>query len=171
MHRMDAGFQLQVPLYAGGGVSAAVRLADIRLRAAEEQTETSLRSAVRNAQTAYLSVVSSIREVEAYRQVMAASDDMLNDQLQDFEAGRNTSADVLNAQKDVFQSKRDYLSSRYQYIKQSLTLYLVSGMLEAAAVERLNDWFDPKADGLKPYFPSTLDEGEPRRFEHIVPRG
>jgi outer membrane protein len=133
---------LEIPIYQGGGISADSRAASYRFQAAEEQTESALRAATRNARSSFLEVTTSVREASAFDQAVVASEKALESRMEGFEAGLNTNLDVLDAQRDLFQARRDYLSSRYRYITNTLQLYSVAGELGVEELETVNDWLE-----------------------------
>ena len=137
-----ARLELEIPLYQGGGISADSRAASYRFQAAEQQTESALRSAVRQASSAYLDVTTSAREAVALDQAVVASEKALESRKEGFEAGLNTNLDVLDAQRDLFQARRDYLSARYQFITNKLELYSVARELGVEDLETVNDWLE-----------------------------
>ncbi|MBS1270012.1 MAG: Outer membrane protein TolC [Gammaproteobacteria bacterium] len=136
----EARLQLEIPIFQGGGISADSRAASFRFQAAEQQTESALRAATRNARSGYLDVITSVREAFALDQAVVASKKALESRRESFEAGLNTNLDVLDAQKDLFQAKRDYLEARYRYITNKLELYSVAGELDVDDLETVNTW-------------------------------
>ncbi len=137
-----ARLQLEVPIFQGGGISADSRAASFRFQAAEQQTESALRAATRNASSSYLEVTTSVREANALDQAVVASEQALQSRQEGFEAGLNTNLDVLDAQRDLFQARRDYLNARYQYINNRLELYGIAGELDVEDLENVNDWLE-----------------------------
>lgn len=136
----DAMLQLQIPIYQGGTVSANSRAAAYRYEAAKDQTESARRAAVRSARSDYLNVTTSVREVGALKEAVVAGEKSLESTQQGYEAGLNTSLDVLNAQRDLYQAKRNYSNARYQYITNRLQLYSVVGSLGIGNLETVNKW-------------------------------
>lgn len=138
----EARLQLEIPIFQGGGISAGKRAARYRYEAAQQQTDSALRSATRSTRSAFLDVTTSAKEAVALDQAVVASEKALEARREGFEAGLNTNLDVLDAQRDLFQAKRDYLRSRYQYITNKLTLYGVAGELDVDDLETVNTWLE-----------------------------
>lgn len=137
-----ARLELEIPIFQGGGISADSRAALYRYQAAQQDSESALRSATRSARSAYLDVTTSAREATALDQAVVASEQALESRQEGFEAGLNTNLDVLDAQRDLFQARRDYLRSRYQYITNTLELYNVAGELGLDDLETVNTWLE-----------------------------
>jgi outer membrane protein len=136
----EGRLQLEIPIFQGGGITADSRAAVYRYQATQQQTESALRAATRDARSAFLDVTTSAREASALDQAVVASEKALESRQEGFEAGLNTNLDVLDAQRDLFQAKRDYLSARYQYITNRLRLYSVAGELDLEDLETVNSW-------------------------------
>jgi outer membrane protein len=136
----SAMLQLQIPIFQGGGISADSRAAVYRYEAAQQQTESARRAAVRSARSDYLNVKTSVREVNALKEAVVAGEKSLESTQEGYQAGLNTSLDVLNAQRDLYQAKRNYLQARYQYITNKLQLYSVAGELGVDDLDVVNKW-------------------------------
>ncbi len=138
----DAVVELNVPLVQGGAVVYATREARLRYDAAQSQTESARRAAERNARSAYLAIITSIRQVRALDQAVVASESALEAKREGFEAGLETNIDVLNAQRDLFRAKRDYLQARYDYILNWLRLKQAVGSLTDQDFQAATGWLE-----------------------------
>lgn len=138
----DALVQLNVPIFAGGGVVARSREAALRLQAAEKRMEAAQRATERGTRAAFLDVTTSVREVQALDQAVTASESALEAKNEGFAAGLETNLDVLDAQRDLFRAKRDFLRARYDYILNWLRLKQVAGTLNEDDLRRVNEWLE-----------------------------
>lgn len=136
------GLQLNVPIYQGGGTSAAVRSANASLYQARDGLEQQRRATRREASAAYLSVLAGISQVKALQQAVTSSESALNATEAGYEVGTRTTVDVLNAQRELFRTQRDASRARYDYILASLRLQQAAGMLDGEDVQQINAWLN-----------------------------
>lgn len=134
------GVQLNIPLYAGGYVTANVRQAEAGQRKAEQQLESATRKAVLDARQYFLGVNTGVAQINAYRQSVASAEAALESTRKGFQAGIRTSVDILNAQQQLFAAKRDLARSRYSYIVNWVRLKAAVGSLGDDDVSHLNGW-------------------------------
>ena len=136
----DALVQLSLPILEGGAVVSRTKEAGFRYTAAQERVESARRSAERIARASFLNTTTRIRQVEAFRQAVIASERAFESKQESFKAGLETNIDVLNAQRDLFRAQRDYLRSRYDYILNRLDLEQVVGDLNQEDIVQVNNW-------------------------------
>lgn len=134
------GLQLAVPLYLGGGVSAATRQAHHQYEAARQGVEQQQRLATRQVKNAYRGVESSISRVNALGASIVSAQSALDATEAGLEVGTRTLVDVLNGQRDLFRAKRDYADARYDYILNSLTLKQAAGVIAENDLVVINGW-------------------------------
>ncbi len=133
--------QLSLPIYQGGGTSAAVREAVRLAEQARHQLEGQRRKVLRQARDAFLGVLATIEQVEALRQARVSAQSALDATQAGFEVGTRTTVDVLSARQDLFRAERDYARARYDYLLNSLRLKEAVGSLGIADLEAVNGWF------------------------------
>ncbi len=136
------GLQLTVPLLQGGLVSARTTEAAHRYRAAQEEYEATRRATERATRAAYLGVASGAARVQALRQSVTAGQSALDAKTEGFQAGINTSIDVLDATRDLYRAKRDYAQARYTYLVNLLKLKQSAGTLADADIAQINGWLE-----------------------------
>ncbi|QKT03218.1 TolC family outer membrane protein [Ectothiorhodospiraceae bacterium 2226] len=134
------GIQLNVPLYQGGAISAAVRQAHHQLATAQEQLEQERRALERESRAAYLNVVAGISQVHALEQAVVSNETALEATQAGFEVGTRTAVEVLNAQQELFRARRDLAQARYQFVLDGLRLKLAAGQLAPEDLEQLDRW-------------------------------
>jgi len=137
------GLQLTLPLLQGGLVSARTTEAAHRYTAAQEDYEAGRRATERATRAAYLGVASGAARVQALRQSVTASQSALDAKTEGFEAGINTSLDVLDAARDLYRAKRDYAQARYTYLINLLKLKQAAGTLAESDLAQVNGWLTP----------------------------
>jgi len=134
----NIGLQLNVPLYAGGGVTAATRQARADLIAAQERLDQARRETDRAVRNAYRGVQSSISAVKALEAAIVSTGSALEATTAGFEVGTRTLVDVLNSQRDYYRAQRDHARARYIYLVNMLRLRQAAGMLEVQDMEKIN---------------------------------
>jgi outer membrane protein len=134
------GLQLNVPLYAGGGVSSKVRQAQFDYEAAQENLDKQRRSVNRQVRNAYRGVIAGISSVEALKASTISAQSALEATEAGFEVGTRTMVDVLNAQRDLFQAMSNYATVRYNYVLSGLELKQAAGTLSEEDLVQVNSW-------------------------------
>ena len=134
------GLNFELPLYAGGGVTAKTRQAQLDFEAAQYTLEQQERFVTRNVKDAFRAVESSISQVKAYDAVRVSSKSALDATEAGYEVGTRTIVDVLNSQRNYFLAQKDYADSRYKYVVSLLTLKQAAGALSRADLENVNQW-------------------------------
>jgi outer membrane protein len=132
------GLQLAIPLYAGGGVSSLVRQAVANREKAQQDLESTRRSAALSARQSYVGVTNGMAQVRALEAALVSSRSALDSNKLGYEVGVRINIDVLNAQQQVFSTLRDLSRARYDTILNGLRLKSASGTLGEADVEEVN---------------------------------
>ena len=133
-------FQLNVPLYTGGRISAAKQQAEYSYQAARDSTLLQRRLISQQTRDNYLGVVSGISQVKALRQALSSSTTALQATEAGFEVGTRTSVDVLVSLRETYGAERDYASARYDYLLNILRLKQAAGILSRDDLIEINRW-------------------------------
>ncbi|WP_133716560.1 TolC family outer membrane protein [Methylocaldum gracile] len=146
------GMQVNVPMFAGGGVNSRVRQARHEYEAAQENLDGVRRSVKRQVKDAYRGILSAISQVEALQAAVVSSQSAVEATEAGLEVGTRTMVDVLAEQRNLFRTKRDYARARYDYIINSLALKQAAGTLNPADLAIVNQWLGPhpRADSTAP---------------------
>lgn len=129
VEKLAYGFQVNVPIFAGGSTQAGVNIAKglREQRAAElEQQRRAVERATRNA---YQGVIAGVARVKALRQAAVSNTTALEASEVGLEVGARTAVDVLNAQRELYRAQRDHARSRYDYLLNILRLKALAGQL------------------------------------------
>ena len=140
------GLQFNLPLYSGGGTSAAIRQSQDKFTAAQHALTQQRRVTEASTRNAYRAVTASIVRVQALQQAVVSTQSALDATEAGYEVGTRTSVDVLDARRELFRAQRDYTQARYDYIIASLTLKQAAGILSVQDLENINRWL-VNADG------------------------
>ena len=136
---------LQMPLYAGGGISSQRRQAYERYIASREMQTSVLRNTVQLARSLHLAVSTDVERVKARKQAIVSAQSALDATTAGYEVGTRNAVDVLNAQQLLYRAVRDYANTRYDYVVNLLKLRQQAGMLSPADIEALNKWLTEPA--------------------------
>lgn len=134
------GLQLNVPIFAGGAISASTREATHLYTQAQEALEQIRRATVRQTRDAYLGVTAGTSTVLARRQALSSAQTALEATQAGFDVGTRTAVEVLNSQRELFRVQRDYARARYDYALSTLRLKQAAGILTEADLDDLNSW-------------------------------
>ncbi|WP_192483579.1 MULTISPECIES: TolC family outer membrane protein [Cysteiniphilum] len=100
---------------------------------AERETESQLK-------TAYLTVLSDIAQVEAYKQAVIAAEASVKAMKAGYEVGTHTIVDLLQQQQQLFQAQQQYAQAKYAYINDLLTLKNTAGVISYKDIDAINKW-------------------------------
>lgn len=140
----EVGLRLNVPIFSGGRTSSLVREATARLDKTQQEMEREYRKTERIVRSAYSSLVSSTAMLAALREGVLAQEIRLATRLKGFESGVETSVSVLDAYQSYYAARRDFMQSRYEYLKNRLTLKQAVGSLARNDVADLDMMLEPQ---------------------------
>lgn len=132
------GVQLNMPLFAGGAVNSKWREAEANRERARQELENARRNAEQQTRQAYLGVVSGIAQVQALKQALTSSQNLLDATKLGQQVGVRTNLDVLNAQQQLFSTRRDLYQAQYDYLMSELRLKQAVGTLNVADLDKVN---------------------------------
>lgn len=133
-----AQLTLKVPLYQGGGTSAAVETARHNFVATSEDRERVYRSVVRSVRSNYFDVTAAISRIKALNQAVVSAESALKATEAGFEVGTRTIVDVLQSTRNLYDAKRNLAGARYGYITSILSLKQAAGTLSEQDVADIN---------------------------------
>ncbi len=138
LNSSSIGIELNVPLYSGGGTSAAIEQAQANFVFASEDREATYRAVVRKVRTSYADVTSLVSTLKALQQSVVSAESALQATQAGFEVGTRTIVDVLNSTRNLYNAKRNLSTSRYNYILAMLSLKQASGLLNGQDIVAVN---------------------------------
>ena len=136
------GVEAKVNLYDGGNIDSQVREAQNNFRAAQQSYILQDRQIEQQVRSAFLTKQSSIGQIEANRQALAAAETAAEASRAGFEVGTRTAVDVLNSLRLVFSARRNYASSRYNLLLNSFALRQAAGTLNERDIVALNGYMN-----------------------------
>jgi protease secretion system outer membrane protein len=133
--------QMNVPLFAGGYVSANVRQAANKLIAAEESLTAKTREVEYQVRKYYNSVETQFQTINAYQQAVKSSRVAMEGTQKGFIAGFKTNIEVLDAQQKLFSNQLELTKSQYSLINDLVNLKFSSGLLNQGELTKISAMF------------------------------
>ena len=139
-YNKSIGFQLTIPIYAGGGVDSNIRQAVASQERAEEQLEVGRRDLGVRVHKEFRAMTEGVLRVRALEQAVRSADQLVLSSSKSFEAGVRTRLDVLNAERDQIAALRDLAQARYLYVVSQLRLKALVAEADEQAIVAINRW-------------------------------
>jgi outer membrane protein, protease secretion system len=135
------GLSLDVPLYAGGGVSASSRKSQFALSSAQAQFDDEARQLSEDIERNYLGVVSGFAKCKALQTAVHSNQRALESAEKGYQAGVRSTVDILNAQQILFTTRRDLLNSKLLMLQSLVTLHARSGLMNRGLLQQVEALF------------------------------
>lgn len=136
----QVGVQVSLPIYTGGTTTATIRQNTYLLESSQYDFEDQRRDTVQQVRSRYTQVSNNVSTVEARRQAIVSNQSALDATRAGYEVGTRNIVDVLNAEQNLYNAMADYASARYDYVINLLALRQQAGVLDVAALEKVNGW-------------------------------
>jgi len=137
------GVQMSIPLYAGGGVTAAVAQASSRLEAASAELDAKTGRIMVELHKQFSLVSSSSARVEALTKAVQSSRLLVQATTKSVAAGTRINADVLETRRQLFGTQRNLGKAKYDYLLAYLRLRYTAGALREADLFQVASYFAP----------------------------
>ena len=134
----DVMLRLNVPIYAGGLVSAVSGEAAKRYQGSLEDLERDIRQTERQTRAAFQGVTGGAVRVQALAQGVISSESARELKTEGYKAGLETILQVLDAERDLYAAKRDSARARYDLLLNRLRLKQSVGTLSDADLAAIN---------------------------------
>ncbi|MGT2493848.1 TolC family protein [Cupriavidus basilensis] len=131
------GLQLNIPLYAGGGLDSRERESVARKSQAEQEVAAARRDVRLNVQDGFLSAKTGVSRVAALEQSLISARSALAATTLGRDVGTRTEPDVLDAQQRVFAAELDLVQARLDYLLGRLRLAAAAGELSEETLRSL----------------------------------
>jgi outer membrane protein, protease secretion system len=138
------GLQLNIPIYAGGQVSALTSQAEANYKKAQDDLETKTNEILVDLRKQHSTVLSSSLRIDALKQSVASAELLVTATKKSLIGGVRTNLDVLDARKQLFETKRDLSLARYNYLVALVNLKKAAGTLTVADLEKIATHFAPQ---------------------------
>ncbi|NVM75114.1 protease secretion system outer membrane protein [Duganella sp. SG902] len=138
----SVGFQLTIPLYQGGAVSAATRQAAANRGKAQADLEAEIDKSLVELRRNYNQVTSSVARINALLRAVESAKLLITATEQSIKGGVRINLDLLTAQRQLVTAQRDLAQARYTYMLAALRLRSEAGVLSAEDVRLLAAHFE-----------------------------
>lgn len=135
------GFEVSVPLYAGGGVSASTRQASRTMEQAEYELDGKTRETLIELRRQFSACLSGVNKLRAYQKALASAEALVVSTKQSILGGERTNLDALNAEQQLFTTRRDLAQARYDYLMAWTKLHYYAGTLSEQDLARVDEAF------------------------------
>lgn len=136
------GFQMNIPLYSGGAVSASTRQAVAASEKAKADLQGQTDKILLDLRKSYNQVVSSQPRIDALEKAVASAQLLITATEQSIKGGVRINLDLLTAQRQLFAAKRDLAQARYGYLLAMLRLRADAGTLGPDDVRLVAAYFE-----------------------------
>ena len=139
----SVGLQLNIPLFAGGGVTSSIRQALAARDRAEQLLEAGRRDLGLRVHKEFRGLTENIPKINALEQALISADQLVLSSSKSFQAGSRTVVDVLNAEQKRSVVLRDLAQARYIYLISKIRLLALVGAADVEAVRSINQVLQP----------------------------
>ncbi|ELX10619.1 type I secretion outer membrane protein TolC [Janthinobacterium sp. HH01] len=137
------GVQINIPLYAGGGINAQTRQAVANQEKAKADLQVQTDKVLLELRKDYDALMSSVARIGALKKSVASSELLIKATEQSVKGGVRINLDVLNATQQLYVNKRDLAQARYNYLLNTLRMRSAAGTLSEADVREVAPYFRP----------------------------
>ncbi len=135
------GLQLNIPIYAGGSVSALTTQAEANHKKAQDDLETKTNTVLVDLRKQHNFVLSSAPKIDALKQSVASAELLIVATKKSQLGGVRTNLDLLEARKHLFEAKCDLSLARYNYLVAFINLKKAAGTLTQVDLEKIAVYF------------------------------
>jgi outer membrane protein len=136
----SAGFELNLPIFEGGGTYSKTKQAEYEYLQEKENLIKTKRSVTKNVRNAFRDVVSNFSRVKALNAAVKSAENSLEATEAGFQVGTRTMVDVLVEQRNLYRSKRNYSQTRYDYLVNGIKLKNAAGSLSEVDLKKINQY-------------------------------
>ncbi|CAG2155116.1 Outer membrane protein TolC [Cupriavidus yeoncheonensis] len=134
------GLQLNIPIYAGGGIDSREREAAAKRRQAEQELAAARRDVRLQVQDGFLAVKTGVSRIAALEQALVSARSALESTTLGRDVGTRTQPDVLDAQQRMYTAELNLIQARVDYLMGRLRLEAAAGELNEDSLRALSAW-------------------------------
>jgi outer membrane protein, protease secretion system len=135
------GFQINIPLYAGGGVNASTDQATANFLRSKADYDGRADIVLTDLRRQYNLVVSSVARLEALGKAVESARLLVIATQQSIKGGVRINLDLLNSRAQFYAAQRDLAQARYNYLQSYIRLRAGAGLLNSADLTQLGAYF------------------------------
>jgi outer membrane protein len=153
------GFNIDMPLFEGGGVISKTKQAVHFYKEQQFALEKSVRNTVNNTRQSYMNIVAGISQIKADKHLIYAAQQSLQGTIDRYNSGIQTLLDVLNREESLYEAQINYAIDRYDYVNNILLLKEAAGTLNFGDLCVVNSWLtDSNHAEVHPFQDKLLNE-------------
>jgi outer membrane protein, protease secretion system len=138
------GFQLSIPLYSGGSVTAATAQSIANHAKAQADLDAKTKQVLLELRKHHNLTLSGVLRIAAAEKSLASALLLVDATQKSVKGGVRTNLDVLNAQHQVFEAKRDLELARFNFLLSTLRVRFFAGTLNADDLKDVATYFIAK---------------------------
>jgi protease secretion system outer membrane protein len=138
------GFQLSIPLYSGGSVTAATAQSIANHAKAQADLDAKTKQVLLELRKHHNLTQSGVLRIAAAEKSLASALLLVDATQKSVKGGVRTNLDVLNAQHQVFEAKRDLELARFNFLLSTLRVRFFAGTLSADDLKDVATYFIAK---------------------------
>lgn len=127
----SVGFQITVPIYAGGAIGASVRRANIEQIRSEVDAMSALDQIRESVISAWAGIQSADAQISAANAAVSAGREVVEGVIQERDLGTRTTLDVLNAQAELTTAREGLITASSNKVVATFSLLAAMGNLTA----------------------------------------
>jgi protease secretion system outer membrane protein len=135
------GVQVNIPLYAGGAISATTRQAAAGYERAKSELDVRTNKILVDLRRAHSLVESSAHKIDALMKAVESNKELMKATEQSIKGGVRINLDLLNAQQQLFSSQRDLAQARYTYLISLLKLRAAAAIIGDSDIREIGAYF------------------------------
>jgi outer membrane protein len=137
---LAASFNLTIPIYSGGSVSAGTAERRGRLIVIKQRYEQYRRELKKNVREAYLNTDASWQRIDASKQAMSAAKETHDAMSKGFKFGTVTVLDVLDALNRKLEALLSFKRAQYDFVVSYIQLQQLAGTLDKQLIDKTSSW-------------------------------
>ncbi|KKB79791.1 hypothetical protein VW35_04620 [Devosia soli] len=126
------GFQVTVPIYAGGAIGAGVRKANLNQIKSEVDAMSTYDQVREAVISAWAGIQSADAQIQAAQSAVQAGNTVLEGTIQERDLGTSTTLDVLNSQAELTSAREGLINAQTQKVIATFSLLSAMGRLTAS---------------------------------------
>jgi len=135
---------VNIPIYAGGGVEAQSRESVQRYQISREKVEEVRRSIEKDIRSDWYNIETGSNRIASTKKEAEFRLKAKTAQTTSYTLGTATIVEVLDAHKRLLKAETEFHKARYDYIRSLIRLRLHSGSLADFDLEEISVWFKPR---------------------------
>lgn len=139
----SALLNVNIPLYAGGGIEAGARESVQKYQVSREKIEEARREIERETRSAYFNVISGRSRIDSSRKEAEFREKAKIAQEKSYEVGVSNIVELLDAHRRLIRANTEHRKAKYDFIRSLISLRLNSGSLADLDLEAVAAWFHP----------------------------